>query len=109
MKELFGYKIVNKDLSSLTRCKEGSGLQYEVDKWVTHKGNCGPLAVFDTRKRAIRFAYDNFCGYLIYRVKYTKSPSKALWDNEDSLVVLPYGTLLAAKVMLLKRCHIRRY
>lgn len=108
MKKLFGYKIVRKDLTSITRDRWTGGVEYKVNIFVSHRRGFGPLAVFDTRKMAIDFAHHSLIKpWKIYKVRYTKSYSDYLWDHYCQLTDVPFGTLFASSVMLLKRCHLR--
>lgn len=105
MKELFGYKIVDKNLTSMTRGLHSGGVKYKMNEWVNCKRKCGPLAVFSMRIGALAFASLHFFSYSIYKVRYVESRRKFLWDYFTETHNIPIGTVFASMVMLLKRCH----
>jgi hypothetical protein len=106
MKEIIGYKVLRRNLASRLEAIAEGGIFYKLDEWVYPKRKCGPLAVFNSRKRALDFMR-NYCGSVLYKVRYTESKRRELWDPFSTCDNVPTGTCFANKVMLLTRCHVR--
>jgi hypothetical protein len=115
----FGYKVVSKN--SFGRGRHGSCMdpwsprivEYGVDKWSFPKSGCGPLAVFESFGSALEFICDR-SNKMIFKCKFVcvdlnTLGCNALWDKKNKLKFfdLPPGTILAKRVMLLNRCHVR--
>lgn len=132
MKELVGYKVVSKNLTSAivgnTQTpdpwnSQELAIQYLIDQWIEPKDKNMPIMIFNDLQAARNFVLDQEYACLhslhIYECKYIKSKKKYGWClgrigcvNElrakkkkftHLFSKLPYRTVLADKVMLVKR------
>ena len=99
-----GYKVVQK--RTLLSCSILSrGIKYKINEWVRPNIYCGPLCVFDSLSDAKGFYSHNTD--TIYECLYKSDTLKGSVYLEDLSYLnfdhLPYGTVLASKVKLIKR------
>lgn len=111
-----GWKVLKRYGKNYCSCISNLRRIYKVGKIISRRKDCGPLAVFDTRKNAEHFVYRNLCGSA-YIVECRYSPSledylyypnnlisKTVNDehghvhngiNTSSIYLTPRGTLYA--------------
>lgn len=88
---------------SVTYNERAKPVCYKKGKIVGRPRNCGPLAVFKTRKQARMFV-KHICPGKIVKCLYIESKHKTLWENgnEAHWYNLPPGTVFAEKVKCLE-------
>ncbi len=119
MKEQYGFKVCrehNGKYYSATIC--GHTIEYKVGVEASPEPYCGPLAVFGTYIRALRFAMmDCYIDetIVIFLCVFEQSKHDCLWTLDPVGKVysrgqddLPVGTIFADKVMLVQ-CPFRRF
>ena len=108
-----GYKIVqiNSD-GSYGSCSLFSHVKgftkYKLNKWVNHKKNCGPLAVFDFLNNVKFFIEENLIigNIKTFECEYIESKLNSLFvyksgENLECFAT-PHGTCYADRVKLIK-------
>lgn len=116
-----GYKVVYA-LDARTKTSSNAptacGTVYHVNKESHRRPFCGPLAVFKTKKDAIRFFKDCYMtlnsGFCIFKCKYipTKLKTKSLWGRQKDGTLIPFeqnsvpkGTAFADTVMITEEVY----
>lgn len=77
--------------------------RYRINKWVSPKSGCGPLAVFSDRPAALRFCgfpHPRPCLYVEAKTKILGLWYTDMYGDREGRIDLPEGTCLASKVML---------
>jgi len=91
-----GYKVVN--ISKQSLCQRTDWVQYSDKEWAKRKEDCGPLAVFNNKNVALRFA--DFLGGYVYVCEYTPSKDKDLWHCTGKGTHGLAGSFLSASTRL---------
>lgn len=108
---LKGWKVIMKDnRMSCTNLHSGChGVIYKKDTVTGRPKDCGPLAVFRTRKAARRFIMLRVSFSFLPNKKkkvvkclYKRSKHRRMWNGTRISDALPLGTVLAEKVKCLE-------
>ena len=106
-----GWKVVDRTrgMGSWSCLFEFRNVFYLMNEWVKPQKGCGPLCVFETKLDALRFlGIKQSDSYMIKRYVfpclYYESKKKFPHDENKwcGVSVLPPGTVLASRVMLIK-------
>jgi len=103
-----GWKVVRVVKGRLFSAFCGMGeVEYKIGELTVPRTGCGPLAVFDCFDAAhsfVRMLTESHVKCQIVPCKYRLSRFRRMWDRDicQTLKVLPLGTRLADKVMLVK-------
>ena len=113
--EKTGYKVVynynhNGKHGLVSATIIGIRTKYKVNEWTVRKKKQGGYAVFDTLEVARDFQRNNIRDLYIFKCKHVRSKSQCLYFYDDCnkkiinrSISLPPSTIVADKVMLLRR------
>ena len=104
-----GIKVCRVELDGFKSAfNDGRVVDYKIGKWAKRPEKCGPLAVFDTVENAKGFIDSGFDSKKFFRCKYKPSKETRLYKTykgggvSEKEWALPYGTIFADKVKIIK-------